>query len=30
MMSAVRAGEAILGNDEYCTEYLTSFRQGKL
>ncbi|TET13264.1 methyltetrahydrofolate cobalamin methyltransferase [Candidatus Aerophobetes bacterium] len=30
MMSAVRVGEAILGRDEYCTEYLTSFRQGKL
>ncbi len=30
MMSAVRAGEALLGNDEYCAEYLTSFRQGKL
>lgn len=30
MMSMVRAGETLLGNDEYCAEYLASFRQGKL
>jgi 5-methyltetrahydrofolate--homocysteine methyltransferase len=30
MISVIRAGEALLGKDEYCTEYLSSFREGKL
>lgn len=30
MISVIRAGEALLGKDEYCTKYLSSFREGKL
>ncbi|MFQ6067346.1 MAG: methyltetrahydrofolate cobalamin methyltransferase [bacterium] len=30
MISVIRAGEALLGKDEYCTEYLSSFREGNL
>ena len=30
MISVIRAGEALLGKDEYCTEYLSSFREGRL
>lgn len=30
MMAAVRTGEALLGKDEHCLNYLTSFREGKL
>lgn len=29
MMAMVRAGEVLLGKDEYCLKYLTSFREGK-
>lgn len=30
MMSAVRASEAIIGNDEYAMRYITAFRENKL
>ncbi|HEX2953169.1 MAG TPA: methyltetrahydrofolate cobalamin methyltransferase [Bacillota bacterium] len=30
MMSLVQAGQALLGKDEYCLEYISSFRAGKL
>ena len=30
IISAIRAGEALLGKDEYCAKYLTFFREGKL
>ncbi len=30
MISMIRAGEALLGKDEYCTKYLSFFREGKL
>ena len=29
MMAMIRAGEVLLGKDEYCLKYLTSFREGK-
>jgi len=29
MMAMIRAGEVLLGKDEYCLKYLTSFRKGK-
>ncbi|MEA1964297.1 MAG: methyltetrahydrofolate cobalamin methyltransferase [Candidatus Aerophobetes bacterium] len=29
-MAALRAGEAILGKDDYCARYLASFRKGEL
>ena len=29
-ISVIRAGEALLGMDEYCTKYLSSFREEKL
>jgi len=29
MMGMIRAGEVLLGKDEYCLKYLTSFREGK-
>ena len=28
--SALRASEALLGKDEYCGEYISAFRAGKL
>ena len=30
IISAIRVGEALLGRDEYCTQYLAFFREGKL
>jgi cobalamin-dependent methionine synthase I len=30
MMATLRASEALLGQDEYCLNYLTAFREGKL
>jgi len=30
VMAALRAGEAILGKDDYCARYLASFRKGEL
>jgi 5-methyltetrahydrofolate--homocysteine methyltransferase len=30
VMAALRAGEAILGEDDYCVRYLASFRKGEL
>lgn len=30
MMSLVKAGRALLGQDDYCLEYITSFRAGQL
>lgn len=29
MIAMIRAGEVLLGKDEYCLKYLTSFREGK-
>ncbi len=29
MMAMIRAGEVLLGKDEYCLKYLTSFREGR-
>jgi len=30
MMAVLRAGEALIGKDEYCMNYITSHREGKL
>jgi len=30
VMADLRAGEAILGEDDYCARYLASFRKGEL
>jgi cobalamin-dependent methionine synthase I len=30
MMSLIKAGQALLGQDEYCLEYITAFREGRL
>lgn len=30
MMSTLKAGEALLGQDDYCLNYLSAFREGKL
>ncbi|RLE09266.1 methyltetrahydrofolate cobalamin methyltransferase [Candidatus Aerophobetes bacterium] len=30
IISAIKAGEALLGRDEYCAKYLAFFREGKL
>jgi 5-methyltetrahydrofolate--homocysteine methyltransferase len=30
MMAAIKSSEALLGKDEYCMDYLTAFREGKI